>query len=155
MVFSKPVSSIILQFWHENTPSFSIFHLKYYAEQVRRITESLRLEKTTKIIQFNHQPIIKMPHSQNHESWKRSSRSASPTPTHPHPKPHPSHTHRRCYKARSSPPTWCLHSLVVVWIHTHFILFKIKSIFTVFNCFKFMVAVKIRPAPQATVDDMR
>lgn len=43
----------------------------------------------------------------------------------------------------------------MVRIYTHFILFKIKSIFTVFNGLKFMVAVKVRPAPQATVNDMR
>lgn len=57
-------------------------------------------------------------------------------------------------KAGSSPPTWCLHSLVVVRVYTYFILFKIKSIFTVFNCLKFMVAVKVWPAPQAAVNDM-
>lgn len=42
----------------------------------------------------------------------------------------------------------------VVRVYTYFILFKIKSIFTVFNCLKFMVAVKVWPAPQAAVNDM-
>lgn len=57
-------------------------------------------------------------------------------------------------KVRSSPPTWSLHSLVVVRVYTYFILFKIKSIFTVFNCLKFMVAVQVWPAPQAAVNDV-
>lgn len=52
-------------------------------------------------------------------------------------------------------PTWSLHPLVMVGVYAYFILFKIKSIFTVFNCLKFMMTMKVRPTPQTAVNNMR
>lgn len=42
----------------------------------------------------------------------------------------------------------------MVGIDTHFILFEVERILTRVNGPQLMVAVKIRPSPQPTVDDM-
>lgn len=46
------------------------------------------------------------------------------------------------------------HSLVMVGIDTHFILLEVKCILACINGPQLMVAVKVRPSPQAAVDDM-
>ena len=42
----------------------------------------------------------------------------------------------------------------MVRVYTYFILFKIESIFAVFNGFEFMVTVKVRPTPQSAIYHM-
>lgn len=48
-----------------------------------------------------------------------------------------------------------LHSLVVVRIDTNFILLEVECILASVNGPKLMVTMKVRPSPQAAVDDMR
>lgn len=50
--------------------------------------------------------------------------------------------------------TRCLHSLVMVWIDTHFVLFEVEGILAGINGPQLMVAVKVRPSPKAAVDDV-
>lgn len=47
-----------------------------------------------------------------------------------------------------------LHSLVMVGIDTHFILFEVEGILAGVNGPQLMVAVKVGPSPQAAVDDV-
>lgn len=50
--------------------------------------------------------------------------------------------------------TRCLHSLVMVGIDTHFILLKVEGVLAGVNSSQLMVTVKVRPSPQAAIDDM-
>lgn len=60
------------------------------------------------------------------------------------------HTHTQLYRII----TRCLHSLVMVGIDTHFILFEVEGILAGVNGPQLMVAVKVGPSPQAAVDDV-
>lgn len=51
--------------------------------------------------------------------------------------------------------TWGLHPLVVVRVDAHLILFEVEGILTGLNGTQLVVAVEVRPPPQATVNDVR
>lgn len=51
--------------------------------------------------------------------------------------------------------TWGLHPLVVVRVDAHLVLFEVEGILTGLNGTQLMVAVEVRPPPQATVNDVR
>ena len=51
--------------------------------------------------------------------------------------------------------TWTFHSLVVVRVYADFFLLLPKCIFTTVQCLEFMVTLKVRPAPDPTVYNMR
>lgn len=51
--------------------------------------------------------------------------------------------------------TWGLHPLVVVRVDAHLVLFEVEGILTGLNGTQLMVAVQVRPPPQATVNDVR
>lgn len=48
-----------------------------------------------------------------------------------------------------------LDSLIVIGINANFLLFSAEWILARFDRFQFVVALKIRPTPDATVNDMR
>jgi hypothetical protein len=50
---------------------------------------------------------------------------------------------------------WALDALVVVWIDADFFLLSTEWILAQLDGLKLVVGLKIRPAPDATVDDMR
>lgn len=50
--------------------------------------------------------------------------------------------------------TWGLHPLVVVGIHADLVLLHVEGELTQLHGPQLMVAVKVRPSPQAAVDDM-
>lgn len=50
--------------------------------------------------------------------------------------------------------TWGLYPLVVVGVDADLILFQVEGILTGLNGAQLVVAVKVRPPPQATVDDV-
>lgn len=50
--------------------------------------------------------------------------------------------------------TWRLHSLVMVGIDTHFILFEVEGELAGLDGPQLVVAVKVGPSPQAAVDDV-
>lgn len=50
--------------------------------------------------------------------------------------------------------TWALHPLVVVWIDADFLLFRSKRKFTNIQWLQLVMALQIRPAPNATVNDV-
>lgn len=45
--------------------------------------------------------------------------------------------------------------MIVIRVDAHFIFLKIKCVFTIFNCLQFVMTVKVWPAPEATVNDVR
>lgn len=51
--------------------------------------------------------------------------------------------------------TWGLDPLVVVRVDAHLVLFEVEGILTGLNGTQLMVAVEVRPPPQATVNDVR
>lgn len=51
--------------------------------------------------------------------------------------------------------TWGLYPLVVVRVDAHLILFEVEGILTGLNGTQLVVAVEVRPPPQATVNDVR
>lgn len=50
--------------------------------------------------------------------------------------------------------TWCLHPLVVVGIDADLVLLKVEGELTSLDCPQFMMAVQVRPPPQAAIDDV-
>ena len=48
-----------------------------------------------------------------------------------------------------------LHSLVVVGVDTHFVLFEVEGELAGVDCPQLVVAVQVGPSPQAAVDDVR
>lgn len=51
--------------------------------------------------------------------------------------------------------TWCLHTLVVVRVYTHFVLLHVEGKLTQVYGTQLMVGLQVRPAPQSAVDHMR
>lgn len=51
--------------------------------------------------------------------------------------------------------TWGLYPLVVVRVDAHLVLFQVEGILTGLDGTQLMVAVEVRPPPQATVNDVR
>lgn len=60
-----------------------------------------------------------------------------------------------CPHRRARQHTWCLYSLVVVGIHADLVLLHIEGELTQLHGPQLVVAVQVRPSPQAAVDDMR
>lgn len=50
--------------------------------------------------------------------------------------------------------TWCFHPPVVVWIDAHFFLVPREGEFAAVERLQLVVALQIRPSPDAAVDDM-
>ena len=50
--------------------------------------------------------------------------------------------------------TWGLHPLVVVGVDADLILFEVEGILTGLDGSQLVMAVKVRPSPQAAVDNM-
>lgn len=50
--------------------------------------------------------------------------------------------------------TWCLYSLIVVRVYTHFILLHVEGELTQLHGPQLMVAVQVGPSPQAAVDNV-
>lgn len=52
------------------------------------------------------------------------------------------------------PLTWCLHPLVVVGVDAHLVLLQVEGVLASLHGSQFMVAVQVRPSPQAAVEDV-
>lgn len=51
--------------------------------------------------------------------------------------------------------TWCLHTLVVVRVYTHFVLLHVEGKLAQVYGTQLMVGLQVRPAPQSAVDHVR
>lgn len=51
--------------------------------------------------------------------------------------------------------TWGLHPLVVVGVDAHLVLLEVEGVLAGLDGAQLVVAVKVRPPPQAAVDDVR
>lgn len=49
---------------------------------------------------------------------------------------------------------WCLYSLIVVWVDTHFILLRVEGVFAQLHRPQLVVGLQVGPAPQTAVDDV-
>lgn len=50
--------------------------------------------------------------------------------------------------------TWCLYSLIVVWVDTHFILLRVEGVLAQLHRPQLVVGLQVGPAPQTAVDDV-
>lgn len=57
-----------------------------------------------------------------------------------------------CMQTLSISFTWCFHSLVMIRIDTHFLSLQTEGKFTGFKRAKFVMGLKLGPAPQTTIN---